>query len=414
MSTPPRTSAPPARRPSLWRQRDFVAVWSGQVVSRLGSRTASTALPLLVLALTGSPGTAGLAGAAATLPYLVAHLPAGVLVDRVDRRRVMLVSQIAATVAAGSVPVAMLAGRLTVVHLVIVAFALGACSVCYELAEEAALPALVPAGLLPAALAQNEAKGRGAALAGPPLGGLLFGLGRVVPFLADAVSYLAATIGVLLVRRDLRPRRDTPPGSPLADTRDGLRFLWQQPFLRTSTLLIAVSNGTFQAFVLILVVVARGHGASAAAVGLMYGIYGGGGLLGALLAARLHRLFRPRLVAVGAQWLWTALIPLAVFTANPVLLGLLGGATAFVGPLWNVVLGTHSYAIVPDAMRGRVSSASLTIAWGAQPLGALAGGWLLQSAGPTTTLLAFGAVMLAAAIAGTASRGFRDLPPLPA
>jgi len=164
-------------RPSLWRNREFAALWGGQVVSRLGASISGTAMPLLVLTTTGSPADAGVVAAAGTLPFLVANLPAGPLVDRWNRRRILLVSEVVAGLTLATVPVAAWCGVLTVAHLAVVAFVQGLCAVFFGLAERAALPMIVPAALLPPAIAQNEARDRGAALAGPPLGGALFGIG---------------------------------------------------------------------------------------------------------------------------------------------------------------------------------------------------------------------------------------------
>jgi predicted MFS family arabinose efflux permease len=397
------------KQESLWRNRAFLALWGGQIVSTVGSQLSGTAMALLVLATTGSPGRAGLVVAAGTLPYLLLSLPAGTLVDRWPRRRVMLAAQIVAGVAMGSVAVAVFAGAVSVAHLAAAAFVDGTCAVCFGVAERAALPQIVPETLLPAALAQNEAKTRGAALAGPPLGGLIYGLGRAVPFVADAVSYAVAAASLLLVRDELRPVRTGPPASPWQETVDGLRFLAGHAFARTAVVLVAASNLIFQALILVLIVRATDLGAAPSGVGLMLGLYSGGGLAGAIAATRLHRHISPRAVVVGANWVWAALLPLFIVAPHPLLLGVVGAACAFVGPLWNVVIATFSLTLIPDELRGRVMSAALTVSAGALPLGSLAGGALVQRAGPVAGLLVLSAAMLAIAVAGSLARSLRDL-----
>ncbi|MFG2041350.1 MFS transporter [Dactylosporangium sp. NPDC048998] len=398
--------------PSLWRNRDFVVLWGGQIVSTLGSRISATALPLLVLAVVGSPAAAGLVAAAGSLPFLLLNLPAGTLADRWPRRRLMIGSQIVAAVALSSVVVVVLSGAVTVPHLAVAAFVDGSCAVVYGVAEHAALPQIVPSVLLPAALAQNEAKGRGAALAGPPLGGLLFGLGRAVPFLADAVSYIVATVSVLTVRNELRPVRSAAPASMWRDTVTGLTFLYRHAFARTAVLLIAASNLIFQAILLILVVLATKQGADPAMIGLMFGIYGAGGLLGALVAGRLHRMFAPKTVVIGVNWVWAVLLPLLAVAHHPLLLGAIGAAAAFIGPMWNVVIGTYALTLIPDELRGRVTSAAMTVSAGAMPVGSLVAGLLLQGFGPVAGVLVLSAGMLLVAVAATASRAVRTVPPL--
>lgn len=372
-------------RRSLWRNREFAALWGGQVVSTLGAQSTATAMPLLVLATTGSPSDAGFVAAAGTLPYLVGHLPAGPLVDRWNRRRILLVSQIVAGLALATVPVAVWSGSVTVAHLSTVAFVQGLCFVFFGLAEHAALPHIVPPEQLPTAVAHNEARGRGAALAGRPLGGALFGIGPAMPFLADAISYAIASVGLLFLRGELRGERTkaAAPQSLWRSTTEGMRWIWRHPLIRAAVLLVAASNMVFQALGLVIVVAAREHGAAASDIGLMLGIYSGGGLLGALAAGRLHRHFSPKSVILGVNWVWAGLLPLFLLTTQPLVMGVIGAATSFVGPLWNVVIGSYLALLVPDELRGRVGSASMTLSWGVMPLAAVAAGWLLSTVGPT-------------------------------
>ncbi len=161
----------------------------GQVVSTVGTRVSAIAFPLLVLAQTRSPAKAGVVGFAQTLPYLLFFLPAGALVDRWDRKRVMLVADAGRALAFASLPVALALDRLTFAQIVAVAFLEGSLFVFFMLSESAALPQVVPAEQIPAAIASNQARVQGADLAGQPLGGFLFGVSRMLPFVADAVSY---------------------------------------------------------------------------------------------------------------------------------------------------------------------------------------------------------------------------------
>lgn len=399
-----------AERPSLWRNREFVALWGGQVVSTLGAQISGTAMPLLVLATTGSPSDAGIVGAAGTLPFLIAHLPAGALVDRWNRRKILLISELVAGLTLSTVPIAMWWGKLTVAHLAVIAFVQGLCFVFFGLAERAALPKIVPVALLSTAVAHNEARSRGAALAGPPLGGMLFGIDRAMPFLADAVSYVAASIGLLFIRSDLQ-NQTKPPSEPLWQaTTAGLRWVWRHPLIRAAILLIAVSNLVFQALILILVVLAQHHGATPTAIGTMLGIYSGGGLVGALAASRLHRHFTPKTVIVGVNWIWAALLPLFAFTSNPLLIGAIGAATAFIGPLWNVVIITYLTALVPNELLGRVTSAAMTLSWGVMPVASLGAGYLLSTLGPVGSVFVLATVMLITAVIATVSPAVRRAP----
>jgi MFS family permease len=402
-----------AECPSLRRNREFVALWSGQAVSTLGATISGTAMPLLVLAVTGSPADAGIVGAAGTLPFVIANLPAGPLVDRWDRRRVLLVSEILAGLALATVPLAMWWGFLTVAQLMVVAFVQGSCSVFFGLAERAALPKIVPAVLLPAAVAQNEARSRGAALAGPPLGGLLFGIDRALPFVADAFSYVIASIGLLFIRRKLQNEATTPAEPLWQASTAGLRWVWRHPLVRAAILLLAAGNLVFQALVLILVVLAQHRGATSTGIGVMLGIYSGGGLIGALAAARLHHHFTPKAVIIGINWIWAALLPLFAVATNPLQIGAIGAACAFIGPLLNVVLMSYAAVLVPNELLGRVMAAAMTLSWGVMPVASLGAGYLLTTHGPTGSIYVLTTVMLITAITATMSPAVRHAPPLP-
>ena len=405
----------PPEHPSLWRNRTFLTLWGGQIVSSLGSRMTATAMPLLVLALTHSATDAGVVGAFGTLPYLLS-LPAGTLVDRWNLRRVLFWCELVSGVALAGIPAALALHGLTVAQIAATGFVLSWCTVFFGLAERAALPRIVPDHQFGAAIAQNEAKSRGAVLIGPPLGGVLFGLGRALPFLFDVVTYLASAVSLLFVRGEFRSRggqEGASVGALLRETGEGLRWVWSNGFGRVAVSLVGASNAVFQALVLVLVFTTERHGAASAQIGLMLGIYGGGGLLGALVAGRVYRFFPPKSVIIGINWVWAALLPLMLLTQNPELLGLIGAATALLGPLWNVVMMQYELTIVPEELRGRVGGAVQTVVSGTLPLGSLGAGLLLASVGPRRSLLALAGVMAVVALVGTLSPAIRKAPTPP-
>ncbi|MQA24939.1 MAG: MFS transporter [Micromonosporaceae bacterium] len=388
-------------------------LWSGQTVSALGSRVSATAVPLLVLAMTGSPAVAGIIGFLGALPHLLVQLPAGVLVDRWDRWRTMLICDIGRLAAVASVPIAWWLGWLSITQVAVVAFVEASLYVFFHLAEGAALPRIVGTAELPAALAQNEAKTRGATLAGMPLGGLLFGLDRALPFVADAISYALSTVALLLMRRrDLAGPRPEAPASMWREAVAGVRWLVGQPLLRAAVLLVAGSNLIFQAVTLTVIVLAAQRGASPAMIGLVLGCWGIGGLLGAFVAPWLQPVLPPKVVVIGVHWVWAALLPLLLVPREPLLLGMVGAAAAFVGPLWNVVMGTYMLTLTPNHLLGRVRSVSSLVTWGAIPFGSLIGGLLLEAYGPAATVWSLAGLMLALAIAAVASPSVRHAPPL--
>src|SRR5580700_10144996 len=196
----------------LRRNRDFQLLWGGQAVSLLGSQTSKIAYPLLVLAMTGSPAKAGIAGFAAMLGYLLFPLPAGGLADRHDRKRIMIACDAIRLIAVGSIAIAGWAAHITYVQVLVAGFVEGTASVFFGVAQRAALPMLVAPSQRSAAVGQNEARQNAAQLAGPALGGTLFGLSRAAPFAADAVSYLASLVTLPFIKAPMQAA--VPAGAP--------------------------------------------------------------------------------------------------------------------------------------------------------------------------------------------------------
>jgi MFS family permease len=394
----------------LWRNRDFLLLWSGQTISTLGTRVTSLAYPLLVLAVTGSPAQAGLVGFAQTLPFLVWYLPAGALVDRWDRKRIMLVTDAGRAVALGSVVVALMADRLTLGQLLVVGFVEGSLYVFFQLAEGAALPHVVARSQLPAAVAQNQARDQGAELAGQPLGGFLFGIGHAVPFLFDAISYVVAFLALLFVRPSLQERRDEPGRHLVAEVAEGIRWLWRQRLLRLLVLLIGITNFAFNAMALALIVRAQQLGASPAAIGLAFGAMGVGAVLGAVLAPWLQRQIPAPVIMVGALWAWAAQLAALAVVPSLVAIGLILAVGGALGPLFNVVVAGYRYALAPDRLQARTISVGRLFAWGTIPLASLSAGLLLEvwDAGPTLGLMAV--ALVGVSIAATAAPTIRRAP----
>lgn len=404
----------------LLRNRDFMLLWQGAAISGLGSNATAVAYPLLVLQLTGSPADAGLTGFVALLPQLLFQMPAGVLVDRWDRRAVMIWCDVLRGLAIGSLVVALAAGALGMPQVLLVGFVEGTATVCFALAETAAVPNLVDPSQLAAALSRNEARTRGATMAGQPLGGLLFGLGRALPFLFDALSYAVSMTTLLLIRRGFQAEAaasasaDAGAGgrtrAMLRELVEGVVWLWRQPFLRTSTALVAGSNFLFQALFLTVIMVARDGGASSGAVGVMFGVAAVGGVLGSLAAPALERRLSLPGVVIGANVAWALLVPVLLLVHDPYAIGGVYALMCFVGPVWNVVVVTYQLAVTPDRIQGRVQGAAGMLAFGALPLGSLAGGLLLRALGPEHTVAVLAGWMAFLAVAAAVSPAVRRVP----
>jgi predicted MFS family arabinose efflux permease len=403
----PAVPLPPATL--LRRNRDFNLLWVGQAVSSLGSQMSAVALPLLVLALTGSAADAGLAGFGQMLPLPLFGLAAGVLIDRWDRRRIMVAADSIRFVATGSLPAALWLDHLGLAQILIVAFLSGTCWVFFWVSENTALAAVVPEEQLASAVALNQARQYGSSLAGTPLGGFLFGLNRALPFVANALSYLASLITLFLIRTPLKGD-PTPRRHPLVEAKEGLIWLWRQPFLRATLLLTTGSDFVLNAFFLILVVTAKREGASSTTVGVMFAIVGANGIVGSLLAPRLANRLSLRTVVIGVECLSAALVPLLLLASNAYLLGLIFGAALAPWPLWNASIGAYRLTATPQALQGRVQSISLLLMNGPVPLATLLAGVLLDAYGSNITIAVFSIILAFVAAAAVATPAVRRSP----
>ncbi|HEY7355716.1 MAG TPA: MFS transporter, partial [Ktedonobacterales bacterium] len=238
-------AAPPAAPRSLWRNRDYMLLWSGQAISSTGTQVSQFAFPLLVLFLTGSPAQAGLIGAARTVPYIFLSLPVGALIDRWDRKRVMILCDSGRAIALGSIPVVYaIQGTVPIVQLYLAALVEGTLYVLFNIAEVACLPRVVPKEQLPAATGQNNASEITSYLVGAPLGGALYAVAHLLPFLADAVSYALSVGSLLLIRTPFQGERAAERRNLRAEIGEGLRWLWNQPLIRFMAFLTGGLNFT--------------------------------------------------------------------------------------------------------------------------------------------------------------------------
>ncbi|MGV9319657.1 MFS transporter [Streptomyces sp. NPDC003660] len=393
----------------LRRNRDFLLLWSGASLSFLAARVTAVAYPLIVLWHTGSPLAMSVVSTAALLPLLLVQLPAGALVDRWDRRRLMLVCEAGRLVAVGSVALALAARRTTVAHLAAVAFVEASLAVFYRLAERGAVRNLVHPAHLPTALAQNEARGRAAGLLGQPGGVLLQSAARWLPFGFAAVGYLLSALSLLLIHKDFQQERtdstDSTDGADRTDRRrmttevaEGMRWLWQQRFLRTALGYVAGTNVLFQMLALALILRVKEAGLPSATLAVVVGIGGVGGLCGALAGGRVQRGMRQRTLLIGGAVAWALLIGAMGFTSEPVLLGALYAGTGFVGAVFNVGAAVYQVHTTPDALQGRVAATAGLIGSGTNALGSFAAGLLLAAWSAETTVRAIAAAMAALAL----------------
>ncbi len=406
-------AALPIRRPvSLWRNRDFMLLWGGQVVSSVGTRVSMLAFPLLILAITHSPAQAGLIGALRSLPYALFILPAGALIDRWNRKRVMIICDTGRALALGSIPVALLLGQLTLVQLYIVSLVEGTLFTFFNLAETACLPHVVAKEQLSAAAAQNMIIDSTSGLIGPSLGGAIYAIGRAIPFLTDAISYGVSVLSLFFIKTKFQEERDPTPIRLWADIREGLSWLWHQPVLRFLALLTGGMVAPVIGYSLILIVLAQGQHASSFTIGLIFASGGIGSILGSLLVAPLQKHFSFGQLMIGSTWVWALTWLFFAIAPNPLVLGIVTALSFIIVPIYMSVQFGYRLALIPDHLQGRVNSVFRLIAFGSEPIGLAMTGLLLQAIGPVPTVLVLFVPQFFLSIAATFNKHLRNARPI--
>ncbi|BCB91967.1 MFS transporter [Phytohabitans suffuscus] len=403
--------APAPARP-LSKSRDFLLLWLGAGVSALGSRATAIGYTLLVYWSTGSATSASLVTFAALLPNLLVQMPAGALVDRWDRRRTMLVCNAGRVVAIGSVAVAVMLGAVWIPHLMVVAFVEATFGICYGLAERAAVCNVVGPDQLGSAMAANESRANAAGIIGQPVGTLLHSLARFAPFTFAVVAHAVSFVTLLFVRRDLQ---GPPPGRPasgasatskapgrrrslLPEIREGLAFVWGQVYLRRALGLFAASNILFQVLGLGLIVMVKESGGSPPTVGLLLVINSVFGLAGAMTSNLYLSRFGIRRIMMGINVAWAVLMAGIGFAPGIVVLGALYALINYIAGIGNVAGMYYLVKTAPDHLRGRAGSVVTLLTSGANSLGALLAGFLLDSTSTTATMSVVAVVMTGIAV----------------
>ena len=405
------------RRWPLLSNHDFMLLWGGEVLSELGSQASTVAYPLLVLALTGSAAQAGVVGLAKWLPLTLFALPAGVLADRVDRKRLMIGCDLIRMVAAASIVIALIVGRPPFAQIFIAAFLDGALFICSYICERGALSQIVAAEQLHDAVTQNEARTFAAGIVGPSLGGLLFSIARSLPFIADTASFLSSMTAIAATKSRFQSDRNTPRARSWrtfgSEISGGFAWLRQHPFFGTCALLFAAGNPVFTGLYLLAILLARDHGASSATIGAMFAIVGAGGVLGALAAPTIRRRVSVRAVIAYGDWLLFAVVLGLLVAHNALLIGVLVAAAEFATPVTNAVVSGARIAATPDELQGRVQAASTMIAMSLGWLGPLAVGAIFEHSGAITTVCVVAGWTLLLAVAATTAPPVRHSPNVP-
>jgi MFS family permease len=402
-------------------RRNTAVLVAFTAVTNLADGVVKMALPLLAVRAGGSPAQVTGVALAISLPWLLVALHAGVLVDRVDRRRLLWVTNVLRLLAMVPLLAAAASGDLSIALLAAAGAAIGIADVVASTAATALVPAAVP----PAGRDKANAWMAGAEtvfseFAGPFVGGLLIALGAGYALGATWVAYAAAALVLLLLVGRFRAGAAGAGGAEGADgaggaaayagggpaaapattvngqIAEGLRYLWQHRLLRSLSLILTVLSGTWGAWLALIPLYAtRDMGLTPGEYGVLLSALGIGGLLGAVTVTRLNRLLGRRRVMLADLFGTAAMAAVPALTADARAVAVAAFLGGLGGTLWTVNSRTVIQRAVPDAMLGRFSSANRMFAWGAMPLGAGLVGLLAELAGPRA---AFGFFAVASAL----------------
>jgi MFS family permease len=377
------------RRP-VGLSTDFWKFWSGQTISNLGSSITAFALPLLTYKLTGSALNLAISTAATFLPYLLFGLVIGAWVDRIDRKRLMIVVDILQALVIGSIGVADLMGVLSVWWIYAVGFTTSTLTIAFQAAEFAAIPSLVSQGDLVTANGRIQASYSAAMVIGPILAGTLVAFLPLADLmLFDAGSFLVSGLTLALIRQ--RFNTDAPPRatSIRQDVAEGLRYVLGHPVLRNISLMMALVNffaATTNAQLVLFA--SRRLEAGDTQIGILYSAGSAGIILLSLLAGPLRRRFSFSRVALSALMLSGLLtVVFAMMTSfwpATIVWSLVSG----LGILFNINTGSLRQAIVPNELLGRVLTIAGVLAWSAIPVGTFLGGLAIERTGDVTLVYA--------------------------
>ena len=380
--------------PPLLRNRNFLWFWTGEGISQLGAQFTNLALPVLAVSLLGaSELEVGVLGAAQTAAFLVVGLPAGAWIDRMLKRRVMIVADLVRALVLALIPALWFAGTLEIWHLYVVGAVVGVATVFFDVSYQSFIPVLLPGEQVGSANSKLEATSQIAHIGGPGLAGaLLTVVSAPVLLLADGISYLFSAFALWRVRdtetlSDPKERQSLP-----REIAEGLRFVFGHPLLRRITATTGTSN-FFSTLVYTLqaILILRILGLSPATLGIIFGVGSVGGLLGALATPWIQkRIGEGTSVSLSAVAMGVGVLamPLAGLFPGAAIPILIGGTfiESFLVLVYNITQVTMRQRLTPPRLLGRMNASIRFVVWGVMPISALLSGVLGETIGVLPTL----------------------------
>lgn len=394
----------------LIKNRDFQALWSSEAFAAVAKETAEIAYPLLILATTGSALYAGIVGSAQLITASVMSIPGGTLADRLDRRLLLIGCNLVRVVLLALFGLLIFTDSASMPVIFGIALASAVCFGISQPAGLAAIKALVPASQLTQATAQNQIRYFGATMAGPPIGGALFGVARAFPYLASAVGFLISTVLLLFVRKPMQIENKDQTKEKRG-TAEGFRFLFKQPILRPLIIWIMGSNMAFthSGIFLALIATAQTRGASESFIGATLAMAGVGGLVGSLVAGWVFKKVKPSVIVLCGAWVGPVVAALLAVTPGVIPLGIIVTLVFIRGPIISTLFLSYLAAVAPDKVQGRVLGAVFFMSMSAAPLGVFVVGAVFDLAGSTWVFVTMCLISGVAALP-TLSKRIRTLP----
>jgi MFS family permease len=405
----------------LWRHGDFLKLWSGETISQFGTQISQLALPLVaVLVLDASTFEVAALGTVEFLPFILFTLPAGVWVDRLRRRPILIAGDLGRAALLATIPLAYFTDALTLGQLYIIGFLVGLCTVFFDVAYMSYLPSLVDRKEIIEGNSKLQVSASAAQISGPGVGGILVEI-FTAPYavLVDALSYLGSALFLVRIKASEPPPETAKSERPSmwVELKEGLRFVLGNPNLRAQAGCTATSNFFSNvAFAVYLVFTVRVLGLSPGLIGLSLSVGAVGSLVGAVTAMRIARRFGigPTTIAVAALWGPAALLLALAPVGDAALPFLVGGILlfGFSAVVYNIVQVSYRQAVCPPRLQGRMNSVMRFIVWGTIPIGTLLGGALGSLIGLRETILvaAVGGALGVFWIVFSPQRHLREMP----
>jgi MFS family permease len=383
----------------LWRHGDFLKLWSAETVSQFGTQVSNLAIPLVaILVLDASTFAVASLATILFLPFILFTLPAGVWVDRLPRRPILIAGDLCRAVLLATIPIAYFADALTLEQLFVVAFLVGVCTVFFDVAYQSYLPALVERDQLVEGNSKFEISRSAAQISGPGVGGGLVEL-LTAPYavLVDAVSFLASGLFIVAIRKEeerpvVEPTPDGTKPSMWVELKEGLRLVLGTPNLRAQAGCTGTSNFFFSMSLnaIGLVYIVRVLELSPGLIGIVFSLGSLGAMAAAFSVQRISRRFGvgpTTVLAAFASGPALLLVPLAPVDSPLPFLIASGLIVSFAVVVYNVMVVSYRQALCPPRLLGRMNSVMRFIVWGTIPIGNLVGGALGTWIGLRETLI---------------------------